>query len=355
MTDPKEKQKPVVKKREPKKVTSTGIFDNLRQIPHVHPVEEFLPPTKDTLGTQSTQSTQTPIAPARDYMKVANSIHRVAVPQGMFKGKCKQIYDFLYSKTRGAIVPSRSVRLTRREIMAGADTGSTKTLFLNMRHLRDVGLITWDELAGSHGGNVYTVYLPEEATQSTLSTLSTQSDSSPKVHRVLRVESTMSTHSTNLGNSTTSEDPKTLIQDLRNDDDEAFAFLVAKLKETAREVTGKETTIADQQRWAEVADVLAIELKIAGARTNVSSAPAFLAEHLRRRLWKKEKGKTNIEPTAERTTATPEATPEQIKACQECGGTGFYYPRGYEGGVAKCHHEKLSLEADTERRASESD
>ncbi|HEX8686621.1 MAG TPA: hypothetical protein VF654_08965, partial [Pyrinomonadaceae bacterium] len=92
---------------------------------------------------------------------MANSITRVAVPAGVFKGKCKQLYDFLYSKTRGSIVPSRSVRLTRREIMLGSDIGSTKTLFLNLRHLRDAGLVTWDERVGPHEGNVYTVHLPE--------------------------------------------------------------------------------------------------------------------------------------------------------------------------------------------------
>ena len=122
--------------------------------------------TLSTLCTQSTLSSEasrpTPVAPTRDFQKVANSITRVAVPAGIFKGKCKQLYDYLYSKTRGAIVPTKEVRLTRREIMRGSDIGSTKTLFLNMRHLRNSGLVTWDERVGPHEGNVYTVYLPEE-------------------------------------------------------------------------------------------------------------------------------------------------------------------------------------------------
>ena len=72
--------------------------------------------TRETMGTHSTHSTTStesthsaadaprpsPIAPARDYQKVANSITRIAVPAGVFKGKCKQLYDFLYSKTRGS-------------------------------------------------------------------------------------------------------------------------------------------------------------------------------------------------------------------------------------------------------------
>jgi hypothetical protein len=51
-------------------------------------------------------------------------------------------------------------------------------------------------------------------------------------------------------------------------------------------VTGGDQTAADAERWYEVAEILATELKIAGARTTVSSAPSFLAEHLRRRLRK---------------------------------------------------------------------
>jgi hypothetical protein len=27
--------------------------------------------------------------------------------------------------------------------------------------------------------------------------------------------------------------------------------------------------------------------------------------------------------------------------CPDCNGTGFYYPRGTEGGVARCKHERL--------------
>ncbi|HEV2704912.1 MAG TPA: hypothetical protein VGV59_03250 [Pyrinomonadaceae bacterium] len=352
MTDPKEKRKPVVHKREPKKRTDSGIFDNLRQIPQSHPVEEFLPPAKEllsTMGTQSTLSTQgqptpeNPISPTRDFMKVANSIHREAVPSGLFKGKCKQIYDFLYSKTRGAIVPSKSVRLTRREIMTGSDIGSTKTLFLNLRHLRDVGLVTWDERVGPHAGNVYTVHLPDEttqSTQSTQSTLSTQSDSSPKVLRVLRVESTQSTHSSSPIDSTTCENPKTFIKtDEKNDDDEALAGFTAAMKQAVKELTGRESTSAERQRWEELAHVLITELRIAAARTTVSNVPAFLAEHLRRRLFKKDKQQLARE---EAESSISNAQNVDAAQCPDCYGTGMWYPQGYEKGVARCRHEKLS-------------
>jgi hypothetical protein len=285
--------------------------------------------TLSTLSTETTLNTEappSPIAPARDYQKVANSITRVAVPAGIFKGKCKQLYDFLYSKTRGSIVPSRSVRLTRREIMLGSDIGSTKTLFLNMRHLRDAGLVTWDERVGPHEGNIYTVHLPEEvstvgtqSTQGTQSTLSTESASSPKVDRVLGVESTMSTHSLSVANIDTSGISKTSLKtNTERADDEAFADLLAVLRQTAKKVTGKEPSPAERARWKEVAELLATELEIAASRTTVTSAPAFLAEHLRRRLRKadarqieREVGEANSrQPSG---SSKPELTPEQIQ------------------------------------------
>ena len=30
--------------------------------------------------------------------------------------------------------------------------------------------------------------------------------------------------------------------------------------------------------------------------------------------------------------------------CPDCKGTGFYYPKGSEGGVARCKHEQLGKE-----------
>jgi hypothetical protein len=292
--------------------------------------------TQSTLSTKSTESTHSPspprpspVAPERDYQKVANSITRVAVPAGIFKGKCKQLYDFLYSKTRGSIVPSRSVRLTRREIMLGSDIGSTKTLFLNLRHLREAGLVTWDERVGPHEGNIYTVHLPEEidtmgtqstlSTQGTQSTESTESASSQKVDRVLGVESTLSTHSLSAANIDTSGKSKTSFKtNTERDDDEAFAEMVALLRQASREVTGKESTASEATRWKEVGELLVTELKVAASRTTVTSAPAFLAEHLRRRLRKadarqieREVGEASTRQAA--AASKPELTAEQIQ------------------------------------------
>ena len=91
----------------------------------------------------------------------------------------------------------------------------------------------------------------------------------------------------------------------------------------------------------ELADVLATELKIAAGRTTVSSVPAFLAEHLRRRLWKKEK--RQLDDETKEATATAALKLDAAK-CPDCFGTGMWYPEGYEKGVARCQHEKLTAE-----------
>jgi hypothetical protein len=67
-----------------------------------------------------------------------------------------------------------------------------------------------------------------------------------------------------------------------------------------------------------VAELLVTELKVAASRTTVTSAPAFLAEHLRRRLRKadakqieREVGEASSRQPAG--TTKPELTAEQIQ------------------------------------------
>ena len=107
-------------------------------------------------------SPRTSVAPSRDFMRVANSISREAVPGGLFAGKAKQLYDYLYSKTRGAMTPKMSVRLTKRELMRGADINTEVTLRSNLNRLRTIGLVETLEMRGVHGGNEYTIYIPDE-------------------------------------------------------------------------------------------------------------------------------------------------------------------------------------------------
>jgi hypothetical protein len=147
----------------------------------------------------------------------------------------------------------------------------------------------------------------------------------------------------------------------RRTDDEAFADFVGLLRENAKEITGREPSAADASKWRELAEVLITELRIAAGRTTVSSVPAFLAEHLRRRLWKLENRKQP--PSAAGGTETPEPAVARTDAheCPDCWGTGMYYPGGFEKGVARCKHERLGSNAggaevnrDTSERALDS-
>lgn len=83
-------------------------------------------------------------------------------------------------------------------------------------------------------------------------------------------------------------------------------------------MTGKGIAPADRERWNEVAELLVTQLKVAAARTTVTNAPAFLAEHLRRRLRKadarqieREVGEASTKQAAG--ASKPEQTAEQIQ------------------------------------------
>lgn len=125
------------------------------------------------------------------------------------------------------------------------------------------------------------------------------------------------------------------------DDDAALAGLFATLKEATRQVTGREVSPTERERWRELGDVLVTELKIAAARTTVSSVPAFLAEHLRRRLWKIDQKQAEAEGKELPDASIVAQHNDQINKCPDCGGTGWYYPEGPDRGVAKCRHESL--------------
>ncbi len=298
-------------------------------------------PTRHTTKSDEASSA----APVRDFTKVANSIGREAVPAGIFTGKSKQLYDCLYSLTRGAIIPSRTVRISRPRLMKKSAIGARVTFEANIARLMVVGLIQVVKITGEHEGNEYTVFLPEEVSMPSQSSTPSQTSPAQNLVRVDSLESSQTRHSLFVEGTDTSAVSKTSFKTKEKLDDEAFAGLVAKLKETAKELTGKETSVAEQARWNEVADVLIAELKIAAARTTVSSVPSFLAEHLRRRLWKIDKKQARAEgrelPDQISTSTTPV---EQAKDCPDCGGSGWWYPNGMEHGVTRCKHERLKKE-----------
>jgi hypothetical protein len=270
---------------------------------------------------------------------VPNSVTRRAIPEGLFRGKSKQVWDYLWSVTRGAVVPTRSTRKSRREIKAGSGLGSMVTVDAALEHLENVGLIAVKPAIGSLTGNEYEVFTPDEASTS----ISSTSRITQKVDELDILESSSTSTTQLVENSGGWGGPNTSFKtkDI-NTDDEAFAEFAAAVRKTAMEITGKEPSKAEATRWAEVAEVLMTELKIAAGRTTVSSVPAFLAEHLRRRLWKKEKRQIEAE-VAEHKASTPISKVDASK-CPDCFGTGMYYPEGFDKGVARCAHSKLTAE-----------
>jgi hypothetical protein len=118
--------------------------------------------------------------------------------------------------------------------------------------------------------------------------------------------------------------------------------LLKQLQQTELELTGK---TGEPLKWSETLEVILAELKIAAARTTVSNVPAFLAEHLRRRLWKIDKKQARAEgrETPDETVNAPQSSID-ASACPDCAGSGWWYPDGETKGVAKCRHEKLIIE-----------
>jgi hypothetical protein len=230
------------------------------------------------------KSAEVSIAPQKDFTRVANSIVREAVPTGLFKGKSKQLYDCLYALTRGAVVPSRSIRMSRPKLMAAAGIGARVTFDTNIAHLCSVGLLEVRTITGEHNGNEYRVYLPEERT---IPSLTSQTRYAHKLVRLVRLETSQTRHTLNPEESIVYEVPKTFF---KTDDDDTHTLVlefVLPILEMAREILGGPLPTSEQERlrWKECASVLTDELRTAASRAvTISSVPAFLTAHLRRRF-----------------------------------------------------------------------
>jgi hypothetical protein len=238
--------------------------------------------------------------------------------------------------------------------MRKAGIGSEVTLRKNLGRLRTAKLVKESIVPGAHGGNEYEVFLPEEvglkgltgSTPSTPSSPGTESSSRQILEPVEAVESTGSSPGVSASTAMTSDEDKTFSLRPRqkiDDDTIALAGLCSALKDATRELTGKDLSTNERDRWRELGELLVAELKIAAARTTaVSSVPSFLTEHLRRRLWKKEKREMDGEEK-DATSTQPSISAEQARNCPDCGGSSLYYPEGYEKGVARCKHQKLKI------------
>ena len=289
-------------------------------------------------------------APERDFGRVANSITRDALPAGAFPGSSKKIYDALYLRSRAAVTPVRSVQATRRELMKWTGIKNVKTVNDHIRRLIDAGLLIRTKLAGEHEGSIYEVVLPEEADQNQTRT-GTRPVPDPDRSRTgavpgpsQKTDSDQYQNSVRVGSGNpvesidTSADPKTSFKtEGQNYDDEAFAPLL-------RAMTGEVGRRVEAAPLAELAEMLAAEFKLAEGRTGVVSNPAaFFLEHMRRRLWKKEKRQLDGEGKSEVVSSNLSGKVDASK-CPDCFGTGMWYPEGFERGVARCGHSKLTGE-----------
>jgi hypothetical protein len=340
------KEKIKIATREPQK-PKPGIFDELgkgRQQNVKHPFSEIVNFPSDVTETTYTthpilsydspsnpiqpvqvETIKKPISPVSDFQKVPNSITRDGIPNKLFKGTSKNTYDALYLKTRGAIKPVRTIKATKRELMKWIGI-SHVTIFKHLKHLESVGLIAIEQQMGSHDGSIYEVFIPEELkpiqpalsnpilTNTTHPMQSYENSSNAIQSNKLEGETSNNVVWDRMGNQIENKElissAKTSLKTNTKTDDE-----FAAMNEVCRTI-GKGKSAS----WRELAELLKSEFETASSRTDfVSDAPAFLAEHLRRRLSAKssrtEKAKPfepgKDEPIIEAEIFTPEPLSEQ--------------------------------------------
>jgi hypothetical protein len=281
--------------------------------PRFELIENESKPSHTTLSSQPSQPAQTrlskEVAPSKDFQKTPNSITRRAIPDGLFKGKSKQLYDALYSLTRGAIIPIRHTRIRKSKLMKLANIGSRVTFDSNINHLQFVGLISETVFAGEHEGNQFEIFLPEEI--STLPSMSSQSSHTSyaqKQDRLLSLETSLTSQSSKSIDTGFSDTPKTSLKtNIKTDDEsarinDAFLLMAKRLDEAAKKLTGKGVSKNEAEKWGTLAELLILELETAAKRADsISSVPAFLTEVLRRKLMnadtagsKSQKTKTDV-------------------------------------------------------------
>ena len=226
-------------------------------------------------------------SPRRDFQKIPNSIIREALPERLFRGKSKQVWDYLWSISRGAITPGRTLKKSRNEIKNGSGLGSMVTVDAALLHLESVGLIAKRQAIGSPGGNEYEIFSLEEAAANFTSIAPSQAAAIGETG-----------HFSNAGDAPNNEAAPTsrafaqaheahpgIMQD--------FAAVLLAAGET---VLGAELPVNSQERkhWRTLGELLAEELKEAAQKAkSVTSVPAFLTAHLKRKLKAKEAKKVS--------------------------------------------------------------
>lgn len=238
-----------------------------------------------------------PPSPMRDFQKVPNSVTRDALPAGLFRGKSKQVWDYLWSVSRGSFNPTRIVRKSRKEIMKGSGIGSMVTVDAALLHLELTGLLGKVSAIGSSIGNEYEIFTPDEITQMAqnypiLDGASSTSSTSSLIQKVVQLDVPLSGTSSStqvIDNKDIYSVPKTSLKTKEKiDDDEGFTpfnGLREILEKEFRALNGKGITANDAEALKELAELLVNELREARSKTKSISKPsAFLVQHLKTRL-----------------------------------------------------------------------
>ncbi len=268
--------------------TPVTLLTGVTPLTEVTTIREVTPLTGVTSVIKTDEQ---PVAPVKNFQKVSNSIAKQAIPAGVFKsGKSKELYDVLYSLTRGAFNPARTVRISKPKLQKLAGIGAPQTLSQGLMHLQLVGLvkIVSEAPGGKHEGHEYEVFLYEEPLTGV--TPLTPVSGVRNLPYLPPLESNPSYPSLSVENKSSSETAKTssLKTNAKDDDEEAAAFseLNEKLAKAAKKITGKNVSKKEAKKWSDLADLLILELEVAARRTGgVSSVPAFLTEVLRRQFF----------------------------------------------------------------------
>jgi len=250
--------------------------------------------SKGNAGQSKTTIKSVETSPSRDYTKVSNSIMKRAIPEKYFRGLSKHTYDVLYQRTRGAIVPKRTIQLTKDELVRL--TGISKdAIKLHIKYLKETGLLKSRPAIGSHAGWEYEILVPEEIEETEQVGVWEDKVRQGKVSENLPLHSGQNlpplTHTNPIENKDAYEFSKTSLKtNTKNDDDararETFLMMANRLDTAVKKITGKGVSKREAEKWNDFADLIIHELEIAASRTDgISSIPAFLTEVLRRQFF----------------------------------------------------------------------
>ena len=89
------------------------------------------------------------------------------MPKGHFPGTSYKLYNALYQRTRGAVLPVRTIQATKRELMEWSNIKSKNTIAINLQILLANGWISRNIEIGDHDGSLYEVFTPEELSNPT--------------------------------------------------------------------------------------------------------------------------------------------------------------------------------------------